>query len=1039
MTSGQTVTLGGSVAVKGTLTFTSGNITTGANTLTVGSAGTISQTSGYVIGNLKKITVPSSFTFTVGTATGYTPVTLSSVTGTGDFTVSATESPLPGLALPAKSLQHYWTLTNGTPAITSAILQFQYLQADVSGTEANYRIVKDTNGAPPFVFPDGVNTDDVDETNNIALTQNPVTTFSRWSLAEADAPTAVKLTSFKALTDGSRVVLQWKSGYEVNNLGYNVYREVGGRRTRVTPSIVAGSALLAGAGTRLTAGFSYAWTDTPANTKGLVQYYLEDIDLNGTRTMHGPITPVYDEKIDASEQAKLLSGIQTPAPLVSAWPAAQSQSANGALSKSAMLAASAEQATLAGRAAIKLGVRRDGWYRVGQAELAAAGFNTTGNASFLQLYADGVEVPLKVSGDGKHLNATDTIEFYGKALDTISSDTRSYWLVAGDANGKRIPVTGTQTPLKDAVNTGTKEVFNPLGARSAADAQSFAYTIERRDRTVYFAALQNGDGNNFFGAVVTATPVSQTLNVSNLAPQAGGAATLELTLQGATAGAHNVRVQLNNQDIGTMILSDRENKTARLAVDQSTLAAGDNTLTLTAMNGDADVSAVDRVRLTYAHAYRADNDALRFSLNNRQGARVDGFTTSQVRVFDITNPATIAEVGVQPEATENGFAINLQPSTSLRMPGARILLALADSQISQPAQIVLNEPSSLKTTSGGADLVIITHADFNKSAERLAEARRAQGLNVAVVDVQDIYDEFSYGAHSTQAITDFLAWTQNNWTLAPRFAILLGDASLDPRNYLGVGQFDFVPTKLVDTVYLETASDDTLADFDNDGIAEMAIGRLPVRTPAQAASMVSKIINYVPGGVSQTALLVSDVDPNFDFAAANATAGALLPQSITVNTIDRGQQSAAAVHSQIINGLNGGPMLVNYVGHGSTEQWAGAGLLTSGDAPALTNGAQLPLMTMMTCLNGFYQDVYTESLAEALMKAQNGGAVAVWASSGLTTPEEQALMNQELFQHLFAAQGNTLGESVHAAKSATQDRDVRRTWILFGDPTMRLR
>ena len=74
-----------------------------------------------------------------------------------------------------------------------------------------------------------------------------------------------------------------------------------------------------------------------------------------------------------------------------------------------------------------------------------------------------------------------------------------------------------------------------------------------------------------------------------------------------------------------------------------------------------------------------------------------------------------------------------------------------------------------------------------------------------------------------------------------------------------------------------------------------------------------------------------------------------------------------------------------------------------------------------------------------MMKAQNGGAVAVWASSGLTTPEEQALMNQELFHHLFAAQGNTLGESVHAAKSATQDRDVRRTWILFGDPTMKLR
>jgi hypothetical protein len=93
----------------------------------------------------------------------------------------------------------------------------------------------------------------------------------------------------------------------------------------------------------------------------------------------------------------------------------------------------------------------------------------------------------------------------------------------------------------------------------------------------------------------------------------------------------------------------------------------------------------------------------------------------------------------------------------------------------------------------------------------------------------------------------------------------------------------------------------------------------------------------------------------------------------------------------------------------------------------------------MTCLNGFFHDLYTESLAEALLKAEQGGAVAVWASSGLTAPSGQAVMNQELVKHLFGEEVLTLGEAIIQAKATATDRDVQRTWILFGDPTLRLK
>jgi hypothetical protein len=93
----------------------------------------------------------------------------------------------------------------------------------------------------------------------------------------------------------------------------------------------------------------------------------------------------------------------------------------------------------------------------------------------------------------------------------------------------------------------------------------------------------------------------------------------------------------------------------------------------------------------------------------------------------------------------------------------------------------------------------------------------------------------------------------------------------------------------------------------------------------------------------------------------------------------------------------------------------------------------------MTCLNGFFQDPYSESMAEAFLKAEWGGAVAVWASSGLTDPAGQVPMNKELIQLLFNGQGLTIGEAIMVAKRATADSDIRRTWILFGDPTLRLR
>jgi hypothetical protein len=234
---------------------------------------------------------------------------------------------------------------------------------------------------------------------------------------------------------------------------------------------------------------------------------------------------------------------------------------------------------------------------------------------------------------------------------------------------------------------------------------------------------------------------------------------------------------------------------------------------------------------------------------------------------------------------------------------------------------------------------------------------------------------------------------------------------------------------------LRTASDDWFTDFNDDGIADIPVGRIPVRTPAEAALVIGKIVSRgTPNGPwASKALFVADSSPEFDFAAVGASLSHQLPSSMTSQTIDFAHTSNA--QADIVDAMNSGSLLVTYIGHASVEIWAN-GVFSSSDAMALNNGNRLPVVVALNCLNGYFHDVYTLSLAEALMKAPNGGAVAVWASSTLTEPDQQALMGHELFSNLFSA---TLGQAVARAKFAATDPDVRKSWILFGDPTMRLR
>ena len=107
--------------------------------------------------------------------------------------------------------------------------------------------------------------------------------------------------------------------------------------------------------------------------------------------------------------------------------------------------------------------------------------------------------------------------------------------------------------------------------------------------------------------------------------------------------------------------------------------------------------------------------------------------------------------------------------------------------------------------------------------------REAQGLRVKAVDVAHIYDAFSYGIVSPQAIKDFISYAYDNWTPpAPKYVLIVGDATYDVKDNWGAGSVTYVPSYLTFTEYIgETATDQWFAQVSGTGRPARYLHRTP--------------------------------------------------------------------------------------------------------------------------------------------------------------------------------------------------------------------
>lgn len=824
--------------------------------------------------------------------------------------------------------------------------------------------------------------------------------------------------SVRAFSDGNGVLVEWQMAAETNNAGFYVHR-MDGSESAIVSEMILGSAATHGAKT--VPGEKYSFYDLEGSTGSV--YYVQNVAMDGTAGTSRPSSVEFVADLSAvgSESSADLNRQVAESKrnsVVTANRLELPKTLAKEVYENRMLADDATHAWVVSQPGVRIGVRRDGFHRVTKPELQAAGFNVNGNSSLWQLYREGVEQAIIIGPNA------DYIDFYGKGVDTPETDTATYYLVSGPNPGKRIAT----------------RVARPVAGTVAA--ANYAQTFRQKQRINYLNQVLNGDDENYWGDAIS-TSTDRTFNFTLTGVDfASAQSTMELKFQGYSFDQHIVQVTLNGNALANATGTSRSPFSQQYTIPTSHLREGANSIVFRAIGVTSDFSLFDSVSIGFRRKHLAAQNQLKFYTDNYKLSTLDGFSSQNVRVFDMTAehaPVLWTNLNV----FQNGATY------SVRMPSdrGRQMFAVEDSGLQTAFSVTPNDPAVLKSTAHAAQLVIITHKNWLTQAQNWANYRIGQGFTVKVVEVSEIYDEFNYGDLSSLSIRNFLQYAENNWATAPSYVLFLGDSSFDSRNYQGLGYHNYVPTHIVNTIFTETGSDDFLADFNADGLSEMAVGRVTARDSQTVTNVLSKVMAFESAAPTMQSRGVTfaydcfDANNNYNFQQFSTDLRNQLPGGINSTMIGRcDAPNPDTPQARLINTINGGEYFVNYSGHGTTGAWATSSFFSNLNVPQLTNANDQAIFTMLTCLNGYFLHVSNKSLAETLVEATSGGAVVAWASTGETTPDVQNVMAARFFNRLGSGPLERMGDLVNDAKTVIPSgTDVRLSWALIGDPMLKVR
>jgi hypothetical protein len=557
--------------------------------------------------------------------------------------------------------------------------------------------------------------------------------------------------------------------------------------------------------------------------------------------------------------------------------------------------------------------------------------------------------------------------------------------------------------------------------------------LEREENHYYQAGLVEAQDLWFWDLLLAPTTKSFPFDVAALAPVTD-ASRVTVWLQGTSdfpaAPDHHLRISINGVPLGEAWLEGKESLRLEADVPASTLRPGSNLLEISNL-GDtsAPYSMVMLDRFEVEHPILPGGASGLWEGEFREAgvAELSGFHEG----------AHLVELGTKPRwltGADAGLRLGVEPGRYLAVDGEFVL---------KPE--VRSVPASrLKNPRNRADYLVLGPKALLEAARPLLERRRSQGLSTMAVPLEEIYSEFGHGEKRPEAIHELLAYAFHHWRKpSPRYVLLLGDATYDFKDHLGTGVVNQLPPLLVRTSYLWTASDPSYAAVNGeDVLPDLAVGRLPAASPAEAARMVRKILDYEDGpDADRSAIVVADNrDEAGDFEANAEEIAARLSHARVIQLSRLGVEET---RDAIVEGFDQGPWLLSYVGHGGIQLWAQENVFDTERIARLSEPSRQPLLLTLNCLNGYFHFPFFDSLAEGLLKAEGKGAIAAFSPSGLSLNAPAHELHKALVDELASARHARLGDAVLAAQAAYAERgfypELLSIYHLLGDPALPLR
>ncbi|MBW2285254.1 MAG: hypothetical protein JRF65_11715, partial [Deltaproteobacteria bacterium] len=843
-------------------------------------------------------------------------------------------------------------------------------------------------------------------------------------------PTWAMISGFTAREVQGRVVVEWQTDGEIRTVGFYLHRldEDTGKYVQVNDRMLPGLLVHQQGG-------KYQYVDEEARPGETYTYRLVEVEADGNRHTYGPYT------VTAGEETMALS--RAAAPMEDRQYDKRHHEMSGR--KTARLEARAAEQTAFKKASsraknaasntCKIAVKADGLYYLEASAIADAmgksekKIKTWIKKARLKLSRQGDEVAWLAAAGNKGLY------FYGESIESIYTDTNIYWLEKGKkGSGLEMAVIKGRGP--DA---------------PAPDDQTFIETLHvEEDHSATAGLFNDPEGDYWLWACIIGDG-SMAFTLPSPGVAGAGTAALTIHLKGGTndPGAppdHCATVALEKDGSADVTLLDCELNpdgrwdglsapSVQMSVDASDLNDGANTVRISGVLwGGAEYSIfyVDSFDLSYPRRYVATGDTLLVRGDGNEVVTVSGLSSKDIVVFDLENagqPQVVNAVSI------GGRAGNFQVSFLPAGPDVPYLVVIPAAARTD-ADIRPDAPSSLADTNNKGAYVVISPAELMAAAQGLADYRKAGGMKkTMVVDLEDVYDEFNFGIASPHAVKGFISHAYHHWKTPPRYVVFVGEGTFDPKDNKGYGE-DLFPILMTSTPYGLYACDNCLADVSgDDGVPEVAVGRLPFVTSKEVDAYVAKLAAYeeAAGDWVYRVLMVADKpdDPGSSinhFPVDSDDVAALVPagyEPIPVYVPDYNNDPDLA-NKALMAELNAGVAYFNYIGHSGIMfigRAAGDDALFSyDDVSLLVNGPRLPVAVLMTCVAGRFELAGYDCLAEGLLLDEDDGAVAVWSPTGLSLNAEAKILDQALFEAVFQDGHAVLGDAVVQALGAYEAR-----------------